>query len=115
MKPSLRNTAITVALMAALGGGIFYSATDKRATDQVQATAAIADKRQAQIVNINGLIALDVEPYFKDVRVIKVLEDNNFRVTVTRVGSREMASKITKDTAPDFFMPSGVEIGRAHV
>ncbi len=111
MKSGLRNAAITVALMAALGGGIFYSATDKRATDQVQATAALADKRQAQIVNITGLIALDVEPYFKDARVIKVLEDNNFRVNVTRVGSREMASKIAKDAAPDFFMPSGVVAG----
>ena len=111
MKPGLRNAAITVALMAALGGGIFYSATDKRTTDQVQATAAIADKRQAQMVTINGLIALDVEPYFKDLRVIKVLEDNNFRVSVTRVGSREMAGKISKDAAPDFFMPSGVVAG----
>jgi hypothetical protein len=108
MKPNVKNALITLGLLAALGGGLFYSTLDRK--QEVATQAAIADdsKRAAQMVELSGLIALDVEPFFKDERVIKLLAENNFRTNVIRVGSREMAGKVVKDTAPDFFMPSGV-------
>jgi hypothetical protein len=108
MKPNVKNSLITLGLLAALGGGLFYSTLDRK--QEVATRTAIADesKRAAQMVELSGLIALDVEPFFKDERVIKLLADNNFRTNVVRVGSREMAGKVVKDTAPDFFMPSGV-------
>lgn len=108
MKPNVKNAVVTLGLLAALGGGLFYSTLDRK--QEVATQAAIADdsKRAAQMVELSGLIALDVEPFFKDERVIKLLADNNFRTNVVRVGSREMAGKVVKDAAPDFFMPSGV-------
>jgi hypothetical protein len=108
MKPNVKNSLITLGLLAALGGGLFYSTLDRK--QEVATRTAIADesKRAAQMVELSGLIALDVEPFFKDERVIKLLAENNFRTNVVRIGSREMAGKVVKDTAPDFFMPSGV-------
>jgi hypothetical protein len=111
MKPNVKNSLITLGLLAALGGGLFYSTLDRKT--EVATRTAIADesRRAAQMVELSGLIALDVEPFFKDERVIKLLAENNFRANVVRVGSREMAGKVVKDTAPDFFMPSGVVAG----
>jgi hypothetical protein len=108
MKPNVKNALITLGLLAALGGGLFYSTLDRK--QEVATRTAIADesKRAAQMVELSGLISLDVEPFFKDERVVKILADNNFRTSVVRIGSREMAAKVVKDTAPDFFMPSGV-------
>jgi hypothetical protein len=111
MKPGVRNTAITLVLLGALGGGIYYSAHDRQQEITTQRTIEGEAKRAAAMVELNGLIALDVEPFFKDPRVIKILEENNFRANVVRVGSREMAGKVVKDTSPDFFMPSGVVAG----
>ncbi len=108
MKPNVKNSLITVALLAALGGGLYYSTLDKKTEVANQSAIADNSRRAAQMVELSGLIALDVEPFFKDERVIKLLADNNFRANVVRVGSREMAGKVAKDTAPDFFMPSGV-------
>jgi hypothetical protein len=111
MKPGVRNTAITLVLLGALGGGIYYSAHDRQQEITTQRTIEGEAKRAAAMVELNGLIALDVEPFFKDPRVIKVLEENNFRANVVRVGSREMAGKVVKESSPDFFMPSGVVAG----
>lgn len=108
MKPGMKNTAITVLLLTALGGGIYYSATDRQQEITTQRALEGEAKRAAAMVELTGLIALDVEPFFNDPRVIKILAENNFRANVVRVGSREMAAKVAKDTAPDFFMPSGV-------
>ena len=111
MNKNVRNAVITVALLSALGGGLFYSTLDGK--QEAASRTAIADetRRAAQMVELNGLIALDVEPFFKDERVIKLLRENNFRANVIRIGSREMAARVVKDTAPDFFMPSGVVAG----
>jgi hypothetical protein len=108
MKPNVKNALVTVGLLIALGAGLFYSTVDRKSEVATQIAIADASKRAAQVVELSGLIALDVEPFFKDPRVAKLLADNNFRANVVRMGSREMAGKVAKDTAPDFFMPSGV-------
>jgi len=111
MNKNLKNALITVALLTALGGGLFYSTLDRK--QETASRTAIADetRRAAQMVELSGLIAVDVEPFFKDERVVKLLYENNFRANVIRIGSREMAGRVAKDTAPDFFMPSGVVAG----
>ncbi|MBL8472510.1 MAG: hypothetical protein KF778_07665 [Rhodocyclaceae bacterium] len=64
---------------------------------------------RAPTVELKGLVAVDVEPYFKDPRVQKTLEEKNLRVTVTRVGSRgNMAKKVKEEQNWDFCFSSGV-------
>jgi len=60
------------------------------------------------IQELSGLIALDVEPYFQDPRVQKILHDNGFKLNVQRVGSRDMAARVVPGQVPDFFYASGV-------
>ena len=111
MNKNVKNALITVALLAALGGGLFYSTLDGKQEAATRTAIADETRKAAQTVELSGLIALDVEPFFKDERVIKLLRENNFRANVIRIGSREMAARVIKDTAPDFFMPSGVVAG----
>jgi hypothetical protein len=62
-------------------------------------------------MELSGFIALDVEPYFKDPRVIKTLADNGFKLNLTRIGSRDMAQRVVPagtGGGPDFMFPSGI-------
>jgi hypothetical protein len=61
-----------------------------------------------QVQELSGLIAVDVEPYFQDPRVQKLLADNGFKLNLTRVGSRDMAARVVPGQTPDFFYASGV-------
>ena len=61
-----------------------------------------------QVQELSGLIAVDVEPYFQDARVQKLLADNGFKLNDTRVGSRDMAARVVPGQTPDFFYASGV-------
>ena len=104
----LSKIAVTLALLAAFGAALFFSLRGQRAeVAKQQDNAAVAAAGA-----INGLIALDVEPYFKDERVRKILADKRLPVSVTRVGSRDMAAKVVAGGVaagtPDFFFPSGV-------
>jgi hypothetical protein len=95
---------VTLVLLAAFGGAAYFSF---RQTDT--SSSAIGGLLPSlQTTELNGLIALDVEPYFKDPRVIKLLADNKLRVNATRIGSREMAARVVPGQTPDFFFPSGV-------
>jgi hypothetical protein len=98
------RTLITVALLAAFGGAAWL-AFDRTSPS---ALPPALTGRPAQAVKLTGLIALDVEPYFKDPRVIEALAKKGFEVTATRIGSREMAARAVPGQAPDFFFPSGV-------
>jgi hypothetical protein len=95
---------ITLVLLAAFGGTLTLALKGQKA-DQAQKQEAIA---VANTAPLNGLIALDVEPFFKDERVQRVLAANKLPVAVTRVGSRDMAAKVVAGSSPDFFFPSGV-------
>jgi hypothetical protein len=66
MKPNIKNAVITVVLLSILAGGLFFSMRDRqqevaRETQQVE-----QDKRAAAVVDLSGLIALDIEQFFKD-------------------------------------------------
>ncbi len=102
---------VTVVLLAALGGAVFLAL---RGTQQEQLasgqnpTLSLPGLRGLQTVELTGVIALDVEPYFKDQRVIKALADNGFKLNVTRIGSRDMAQRVAQSGGPDFMFPSGI-------
>src|SRR5688572_32611835 len=95
---------ITVALLAAFGGAAWL-AFDRTSPN---ALPPALTGRPAQTVELTGLIALDVEPYFKDPRVVDALARKGFRLKVTRIGSRDMAARAVPGQAPDFFFPSGI-------
>jgi hypothetical protein len=99
---------VTLLMLAAFGAALFFSLRGQKIeVAQQQQDAAVASAGA-----LNGLIALDVEPFFKDERVRKILADKRLPVNVTRVGSRDMAAKVVAGGAsagaPDFFFPSGV-------
>lgn len=95
---------ITLVLLLAFGGTLFYALQGQRKDRaQQQEQQAIASATP-----LNGVIALDVEPFFKDPRVVKVLAANKLPVNVVRIGSREMAGKVVAGSTPDFLFPSGV-------
>ncbi len=103
-----RRAAITVLLAGAFGGALWSALRGQKQELIEQQEAAAA----ASLVPLSGVIALDVEPFFKDPRVLKVLAAKRLPVSVVRVGSREMAGKVAAagsgSGAPDFFFPSGV-------
>ncbi|MBL8326237.1 MAG: substrate-binding domain-containing protein, partial [Rubrivivax sp.] len=99
-----KRAAITVLLVAAFGGALFYALRGQNAARLEQRQAAEA----AAVVELKGLIALDVEGYFKDPRVTRALLAKKVPVSVTRVGSRDMAGKVVAGSTPDFFFSSGV-------
>jgi hypothetical protein len=99
-----KKGAITVALVLAFGAALYFAlrGQNQARIEQTQATEAAA------VVELKGLIALDVEAYFKDPRVAKALAAKKLPVSVARVGSRDMAGKVGAGTTPDFFFASGV-------
>lgn len=99
-----KRAVITLALAAMFGGALFFAVRGQREDQaQIQETKSIANA-----VELKGVISLDVEPFFKDPRVIKVLAQHKLPVNVVRVGSREMAAKVVAGSSPDFMFPSGV-------
>lgn len=94
----------TLVLLALFGGALFFALRSNEHTQQIaQEQAAIASAEP-----LKGLIAVDVEPFFKDDRVVQVLVQSKLPVHVARVGSRDMAAKIGTADQPDFFIASGV-------
>ena len=103
MSPTKR-AAITVLLAGVFGGALFFALLGQKQAqiEKAEATAV------ANTVELKGVISLDVEAYFKDPRVIKVLAAKHLPVSVVRIGSREMAARVVAGAAPDFLFPSGV-------
>lgn len=103
-----RRAAITVLLASAFGGALFFALRGQRQALVTQQETAAA----ASTVPLVGVISLDVEAYFKDPRVQRLLAAKHLTVNVVRVGSREMAAKVvatgSATAAPDFLFPSGV-------
>jgi hypothetical protein len=106
------KTALTLLLLAAFGAALFFALRGHK----TKVTAEVAQKaEEAEVAAagaITGLISLDVEPYFADARVQKILAEKRLSVQTTRVGSRDMAGKLAvaaaAKNAPDFLFPSGV-------
>ncbi len=107
-----RRAAITLLLASAFGGALFLALRGQK-LDLIQLKENAALASTAPLV---GVISLDVEPFFKDPRVQRVLLAKHLPVSVVRVGSREMAGKVSAagagagsgTTATDFYFPSGV-------
>ena len=98
------KVVLTVLLLAGFGTALWFALRGQSsATAERDEAAAIASAPA-----LKGLIALDVEPFFADARVKKILADKRLPVAVTRVGSREMAGMVQPGAAPDFLFPSGV-------
>ena len=66
------KTLVTVILLALLGGAVFWALkstqTEQLASGQ-SPTLSLPGMRATQTVELTGVIALDVEPFFKDIRV----------------------------------------------
>lgn len=99
-----KRAAITLLLVAAFGAALYFALRGQKAVRVEQREAAEA----ASVVELKGLIALDVEGYFKDPRVAKALAAKKLPVSVVRMGSRDMAGKVAPGATPDFFFSSGV-------
>jgi hypothetical protein len=99
-----KKGAITAVVVAAFAGALFFALRDQQSAriEQQQTIEA------ANTVVLQGLIALDVEAYFKDERVVKVLAAKKLPVNVARIGSRDMAARVSPAGGPDFFFSSGV-------
>ncbi|MBC7939086.1 MAG: hypothetical protein H7Z19_04860 [Chitinophagaceae bacterium] len=102
-----KRAALTVLLVGVFGGALYFALRGQQQARVEQAeTAAVAGA-----VELRGVISLDVETYFKDPRVIKILAAKRLPVNVVRVGSREMAARVVppnSEGGPDFMFPSGV-------
>jgi hypothetical protein len=73
-----------------------------------QTASAPTPLHRMSMTSLKGLIAVDVENYFKDGRVIKRLADRGYALEVARVGSRDMAARLNGPSRPDFLFSSGV-------
>jgi hypothetical protein len=101
---------VTVLLLAVFGTAAYFAVT--RTKDAALPGWAGVLTGAAQMQEISGLIAVDVEPYFQDPRVQKVLLDKGFKLQLKRTGSRDMANSVAAapgaGLAPEFFYASGV-------
>ena len=112
MKTAIK-TGATVLLLAIFGVAAYFSVyKTARAPDASSAGAlsGLAGKLTGAVAvqELSGLITVEVESYFQDPRVQKVLADNGFKLSIKRIGSRDMAAKVVPGQMPDFFFPSGV-------
>jgi len=91
---------VTLALLGGFGGALWFSLRGHPAQQAAAETVAATE--------LSGLIAVDVEDFFKNPRVVQVLAAHRLPVQVTRIGSRDMAARVLPGATPDFFFPSGV-------
>ena len=94
--------AARAALLAAFGTAAFYSIyqTGRQAAPETGgALTGLAGKLTGAVPvqELSGLIAVDVEPYFQDPRVQKLLLENGFKLKVQRMGSRDMAARVVPE------------------
>ncbi|MBN8503715.1 MAG: hypothetical protein J0L58_04525 [Burkholderiales bacterium] len=98
------RVAGTLAVLALFGAALFFALRSEEETRAIaQEQAAIA-----QAEPLRAAVSVDVEPFFKDERVQRILAQHKLPVQVSRVGSRDMAAKVGGADQPAFFMASGV-------
>ena len=94
---------LAVFLLAAVGGGIWYS--NARLRDDTQGRAALQLEAQKQ-VTVRGLIGSEKEAFFADPRVQQALAAQGITVQPEKAGSRSIVERY--DAAKqDFGFPSG--------
>ena len=95
---------ITLVLLVGFGAALYFALQGQK----TELAEKVRSEAIANATELTGIIALDVEPFFADERVRRILADQRLPVKVTRVGSREMAARVVAGAMPDFFFPSGV-------
>src|SRR4051812_27364928 len=95
--------AVAVALLAAVGGGGWYSNTHLR---QESAATARLQTESAQALTVNGLIGSEKEAFFADPSVQAALARHHVTLTVEKAGSRAIARRF-EPAKYDFGFPSG--------
>jgi len=98
------RVVLTLLLLAGFGAALYFALRGQKVEQAERVEAAAV----ASAVELKGLIALDVEPFFADPRVKRILVEKRLPVAVTRIGSREMAARVVPGAMPDFLFPSGV-------
>ncbi|MEJ0036052.1 MAG: hypothetical protein WDO68_08205 [Gammaproteobacteria bacterium] len=94
---------VAVVLLAAVGGGVWYSNTHLRAES---AQTARIQSEAAQALTVNGLIGSEKEAFFADAAVQAALLRYHITLTVEKAGSRAIAHKF-EPAKYDFGFPSG--------
>jgi hypothetical protein len=109
---SVNKTIVTLLLLAVFGVAAYFSMyqTGRQPEQTGSALGGLAGKLTGavQVQELDGFITVEVEQYFQDARVQKVLLDNGFKLNVKRIGSRDMAARVVAGQTPDFFYTSGV-------
>lgn len=107
---SKKTGLIATALFAiALVGTISYSVMERQQSALEQNQPPRLTQQDSQAQTLKGFISVDVEPFFKDARVQKILADHQFKLDLARMGSREMAAQVqAAPTGPQFLLPAGV-------
>lgn len=103
MKSGLR-LVVTLVVLAGFAGVVAYSVRGHQQQQQI----THQEEARATAEDVTGLVAVDVDPFFADERVQRILRDKGFAVKATRAGSRDMADKVAAGAKPDFWFPSGV-------
>lgn len=80
-------------MIAPLDGSVSGSAHDRKREISTQRVIEGETKCAVAMVALNGLIAVEVGSLFKDLRVVTILEENNFRANVIRIDSRKVRAK----------------------
>jgi Bacterial extracellular solute-binding protein len=98
------RVAVSLAVLAGFAGVVGYAVLGH----QQQQHVAQQEQVRASAQELTGFVAVDVDPFFADARVQRILRDKGFAVKATRAGSRDMADKLAAGDKPDFWFPSGV-------
>ena len=91
--------AFAAILAVGIGVGVFVSHGRKAETEAAREAAAA-------VVDVKGMIGSEKESFFADAKVIERLAARGFRVSIEKVGSREIATRDLKGY--DFGFPAGV-------
>lgn len=101
------NTALKVSILGAfvIGTGItVYLSHQDTKKEKLQL------QQQNEVIELSGLISLDVEDFLNDSRVIQILNENKIKLKLKKVGSRDMPNQVI-DNSYDFAFPSGIVAG----
>ncbi len=98
------KVATTLLLLTGFAGVLGWSVVEHRHEKVAQAEQVALDS----VEEMTGYVAVDVDPFFADTRVQRILREHKLPVRVTRVGSRDMAAKVASGVKADFWFASGV-------
>ena len=95
---------MTLLLVAGFVGAVGWSLTRHKQEQVAQSQQVAIDSAEA----LDGYVAVDVDPFFADARVQRILREHQLPVHATRLGSRDMAAKVAGGAKADFWFASGV-------